>query len=32
MAGFVEEGNHAELVEKDGLYKKLIDMQTFITK
>ena len=28
----VEEGNHAELVEKDGLYKKLIDMQTFITK
>ena len=28
----VEEGNHTELVEKDGLYKKLIDMQTFITK
>ena len=28
----VEEGNHAELIEQDGLYKKLIDMQTFITK
>ena len=28
----VEEGNHSELVAKNGLYKKLIDMQTFINK
>jgi ATP-binding cassette, subfamily B, bacterial MsbA len=28
----VEEGNHEELVAHNGLYKKLIDMQTFITK
>lgn len=25
----VEKGNHEELMEKDGLYKKLVDMQTF---
>ena len=28
----VEEGSHEELLSRDGLYKKLIDMQTFITK
>jgi subfamily B ATP-binding cassette protein MsbA len=28
----VEEGNHSTLIAKNGLYKKLIDMQTFITK
>jgi subfamily B ATP-binding cassette protein MsbA len=28
----VETGNHDELVLLNGLYKKLIDMQTFITK
>jgi subfamily B ATP-binding cassette protein MsbA len=28
----VEEGNHEKLVAHNGLYKKLIDMQTFITK
>jgi subfamily B ATP-binding cassette protein MsbA len=28
----VEEGNHSELVAQNGLYKKLIDMQTFINK
>ncbi len=28
----VEEGNHEELINRNGLYKKLIDMQTFITK
>ncbi len=28
----VEEGNHEELVAKKGLYNKLIDMQTFMTK
>jgi len=28
----VEEGNHEDLVDHNGLYKKLIDMQTFITK
>jgi ATP-binding cassette, subfamily B, bacterial MsbA len=28
----VEEGSHDELIEKEGMYKKLIDMQTFITK
>ena len=28
----VEEGNHDQLIAENGLYKKLIDMQTFITK
>ncbi|MDQ2719290.1 MAG: ABC transporter ATP-binding protein/permease [Bacteroidota bacterium] len=27
----VEQGNHQQLINKDGLYRKLIDMQTFIT-
>ncbi|RRN76394.1 ABC transporter ATP-binding protein, partial [Pseudoxanthomonas sp. SGD-10] len=25
----IEEGSHSELIERNGLYKKLIDMQTF---
>src|SRR5690606_9066293 len=25
----IEQGSHAELIQHDGLYKKLIDMQTF---
>jgi len=28
----VEEGNHEQLIAENGLYRKLIDMQTFITK
>jgi ATP-binding cassette, subfamily B, bacterial MsbA len=28
----VEEGNHDQLIAENGLYRKLIDMQTFITK
>ena len=28
----VEEGSHDQLISENGLYKKLIDMQTFITK
>jgi ATP-binding cassette, subfamily B, bacterial MsbA len=25
----IEQGNHTELIAHDGLYKRLIDMQTF---